>query len=376
MQKVAIFKPGRHTSSNGVAAEFSEADLQATIDGYDPSLHEAPVVIGHPADNGPAWGWVKALQFAEGELVADLDQVDPEFAEMVQAGRFKKRSASFYRPTAPSNPKPGIYYLRHVGFLGAQPPAIKGLREVQFEEDADQVVEFSEDTALGFSILARLMRGLRDTLLVKWGQADTDSALPGFLVEDLEAEARKARETPPAAVVPSFSEGDPAMTELETAQAAAKAAQAEVEALRAKAAEQEAALAQYAEAAAKAQQAERLAGFRAELQELVGQGRVLPAEVPQLAAFMAALDDAEAVAEFADAEGKAQTRLAYFRAQLRARPVAVDFTERAGGAADAVDMKATELAAKARALVDKAAAEGRTINYTEAVDQVLAGKAA
>jgi hypothetical protein len=62
---------------------------------------------------------------------------------MVKAERFKKRSASFYAPDDPSNPKPGVWYLRHVAFLGAQPPAVKGLKDIEFSEAAD-AVNFSE----------------------------------------------------------------------------------------------------------------------------------------------------------------------------------------------------------------------------------------
>ena len=44
---------------------------------------------------------------------------------------------AFTPPDHPSNPVPNAYYLRHVGFLGAQPPAVKGLGEARFA-DVDQ----------------------------------------------------------------------------------------------------------------------------------------------------------------------------------------------------------------------------------------------
>ena len=46
------------------------------------------MVIGHPADNRPAFGWICALSYAEGELHADPDQVNGDFEETVQAGSF------------------------------------------------------------------------------------------------------------------------------------------------------------------------------------------------------------------------------------------------------------------------------------------------
>lgn len=140
-----IFKPGRHTAMSGVELAFSEADLAATAAAYDSALHEAPIVVGHPAADGPAYGWIKSLAFADGGLEAEPEQVDPAFAELVKAGRFKKISASFYPPDSPKNPVPGVYYLRHVGFLGAQAPAVKGLRSPEFAEDDGAVsFEFSE----------------------------------------------------------------------------------------------------------------------------------------------------------------------------------------------------------------------------------------
>ncbi|MBF0192099.1 MAG: peptidase [Magnetococcales bacterium] len=137
---ICIFRPGRHTAMNGTTLEFSERDLAATAAAYDPGRHEAPMVIGHPETDAPAWGWVQGLAFQNGRLLATPGQVDAQFAEMVNSGRFKKISASFYTPTAPGNPTPGVYALRHVGFLGAQPPSVKGLGDAKFASPAEGVV--------------------------------------------------------------------------------------------------------------------------------------------------------------------------------------------------------------------------------------------
>jgi hypothetical protein len=144
MASVEIFRAGRHQSSGGAIVDIGAADLAATAASYDSALHEAPAVVGHPAHDRPAYGWVKRLKVQDGALVAWFDQLDPEFAELVKAGRFKKISASFYRPDAATNPKPGRWYLRHVGFLGAQPPAVKGLKPAQFGDAGELgVVSFA-----------------------------------------------------------------------------------------------------------------------------------------------------------------------------------------------------------------------------------------
>ncbi len=153
LKPIHIFRPGRHTAMSGRTLQFAEAQLQAIAQGYDPARHEAPLVIGHPQHDLPAYGWVQGLNYSEGSddlpegLWALPAQVNPDFADMVAAGAFKKISAAFYSPEAPNNPTPGNFYLRHVGFLGAQPPAVKGLRSPNFGDDDAGVitVEYGED---------------------------------------------------------------------------------------------------------------------------------------------------------------------------------------------------------------------------------------
>lgn len=145
MKSLHIFKPGCFTTMNGQILEFTEADLEETARSYNPNLHEAPLVIGHPQHDSPAYGWTKELAFTSEGLIARPDQVDPAFAEMIADGRFKKRSAAFYPPDSRKNPVPGIYYLRHIGFLGATSPAVKGLRDIEFSDDYGLLtIEFSD----------------------------------------------------------------------------------------------------------------------------------------------------------------------------------------------------------------------------------------
>lgn len=85
---------------------------------YDPSVHEAPLVIGHPRTEDPAWGWVKALSLSGVDLMAEPAQLDPQFAEMVTDGRFKKVSASFYLPDSPSIRSPACSTFAMWAFSG------------------------------------------------------------------------------------------------------------------------------------------------------------------------------------------------------------------------------------------------------------------
>lgn len=132
-QKVEIFKAGSHIDSTGTARNFTVADVQKMASIYNPARHEAPMTLGHPSDDKPAYGWAKSLTATEdGRLLMMMDQVDAKFAEGVQTGRYKKRSASFYPPGHAANPVPGAWYLKHVGWLGAVAPAVRGLADANF----------------------------------------------------------------------------------------------------------------------------------------------------------------------------------------------------------------------------------------------------
>lgn len=209
--QIQALTPGAHTDSNGVRVQFSEADLQGIAEAYDPAVHEAPYVIGHPTMDAPAYGWARRFVVQDGVLLAEGDQVDEALVGMVKRGAFKKVSLSLYGPTARNNPKPGTWYPRHVGFLGAMPPAIKGLKSVQFSEDEDGIHEFSDTYTSG--AIVRMLRSMRDWMLAQFGQDTADRVLPSWELDNAaEAiaveRAQEAQEiTDSEGLTPAFAEG-------------------------------------------------------------------------------------------------------------------------------------------------------------------------
>lgn len=139
-----VFMAGTRADNSGKTVTITPDDVANIAKSYHPNFHEAPIVIGHPSDNAPAFGWVKSLSAKDGKLFAEFGEMDDDFVELVKAGRYKKVSASFYPPKHPSNPKPDGWYLRHIGFLGATPPAVKGLSAINFNDDETGVVCFGE----------------------------------------------------------------------------------------------------------------------------------------------------------------------------------------------------------------------------------------
>ena len=130
--EIEIFRAGTHRGINGQEVTITPEDVQAVVDGFNPDTAPVPVVVGHPRHDAPAYAWAEAI-YLEGEtLKARLKEIDPAFAEILKAGRYKRISAAFFPPDSPANPTPGQYSLRHIGFLGAAAPAVKGLQPVEF----------------------------------------------------------------------------------------------------------------------------------------------------------------------------------------------------------------------------------------------------
>src|SRR5437867_4173973 len=94
-QWVEIFSAGAHVDDAGRSHSITSDFLEAAARNFNPSQHEPPAVIGHPSDNSPAFGWVDAARVIDGKLEVRFKEVDPDFAQLVREGKFKKRSASF-----------------------------------------------------------------------------------------------------------------------------------------------------------------------------------------------------------------------------------------------------------------------------------------
>lgn len=205
-----VFRTGTHTDSAGESRTFTAEQLREIADRYDPDAAPAPLVKGHPATDDPAFGWVDRFMFEEttGTLYAVPRDVDPDFAAEVKARRFARISIALHSPGAPANPFPGMFYPKHIGFLGAATPAVSGLKAANFHDsgevlmfdfnDDSQVRKFSEVMATTFAnVLEKL--GFKPTPAIP--DADPDPSGPdasefaelGKKAEQLEADLEAER---------------------------------------------------------------------------------------------------------------------------------------------------------------------------------------
>lgn len=178
MTWIQIFKAGKHTSSNGVTAVYDNSFQQAVVDNYNANVgtHTAPLTLGHnPKSGDPAQAWFSELRLNGDVLEGKLDDVNPSF----NTAQYKKVSSSFFLPDSPSNPTPGYPNLRHVAALGAETPAVAGLKNISFSEDSTGVVEFAD----GLSTQLGLFRSIREWIVSKFGIEDADQAVPASEVE-------------------------------------------------------------------------------------------------------------------------------------------------------------------------------------------------
>lgn len=330
MKPFEIFRTGTHTTAKGQTLTFAETDVADIAASYDPALHEAPIVVGHPKQDGPAYGWVKSLSVKDGRIVAEPDRLDAAFSEMVRGGRFSKVSAGLYHPNEKSNPTPGKYHLRHVGFLGAEPPAVKGLKPIEFAEASTTIeLEFSESRqSWAFDTVARLFRGLRDHIISTTNIETADRVVSDWDVEQLTQVASDMRaKTEAKDGLPHFSETKPEELNMKTAEQR----QAELDA-------REAALKQREEDAAtrdttfsEKQRATRAAEDEAFVAVVVGAGR-LPIGLKETAtALFSELDDGE-ILTFSEGETTITTSpRAAFRSFLEKLPTPVNTRELATG---------------------------------------------
>jgi hypothetical protein len=117
-----IFSVGQWTDSAGNKGDWTDNDLKEIAQSYNPETYDAPIVVGHPDTDSPAYGWIEALKVDGDKLLAKPKQLVDEFKEWVRRGLYKKISISLFPDMT----------LRHVGFLGGTPPAVKGLKAVGF----------------------------------------------------------------------------------------------------------------------------------------------------------------------------------------------------------------------------------------------------
>ena len=309
---MAVFKTGKQTDSSGNEKDWTEQDLDTMVSNYLPEENEAPIVIGHPDNNAPAWGWIETLKRDGDTLYAKVKDLVPEFAEMLKKKMFKKRSISLY---------PDLK-LRHIGFLGAAPPAVKGLPDFAFTDETkitsfeftEESFDFSDEK---FWTVGRIVRRLREWFIEKYDIETADKIVMSWDVETLmeEKNTRNYNDKKKELDVTKeeFDEKIKAK-ELEIANFSKKANDALAENAKLK------------EQAEKDRTEKQTAEYSQFADKLVSDGKLLPAQKSQVVDLMQVLS---ASTEYEFSEGGKKSPVDVFQAVLEVNSKQIEFDETA-----------------------------------------------
>lgn len=367
-----VFKAGTQTDAKGVTHSFSDADLNSVVANFKPK--SAPLVIGHPKMDDPAWGWASELKAVGGSLFAKAEDVCAEFAQAVESKRYPNRSVRLEKTD-------NGYKLAHIGYLGGKPPAVEGLAwQFNQADDADTLtLEFAAGDIDNISLrtsntLTRLMGNLRSFLTDRFGSEAADKVVPDYESEWLKEEtiiAEHERAKVNSGEGAEFSKGDAinnsnatppthednAMDEKER-----KALQDQIDAANAKNAQLE--------------YAQRVAAANTFINTEVNGGKAPRlTNTEGVAEFMAKLDDGDTTFEFAAADGKSQELkpAAWFEGFLKGLPEQTGLTHefnKDDKDGEVTDDSAEALAAKALEFQQSQSSKGIEISITAALDHI------
>jgi hypothetical protein len=368
---IEVFRAGTHTDCTGKQMTFAASDLDQMV--ANVALGKPPAVLGHPKHDDPAYAWA-TLKREGDSLFAKFEDINPAFAAGVDSGAYRNRSVYVFQD------KDRGWRVRHIGWLGAKPPAIDGLQPVAFAADDDAGgFEFAADDpetqagyelAWGLQSAAQLLRGFREYLIEQSGIEAADRVVPTWQLDSMQASADRARA---ALSQPDTDDASTAFTHPEGG--VMPFTQEDIDKAR-----QEAQAATEAKFAAQGQELAELRATRitekvtTQVNDLVAKGIVTPAEKAGVAAFMTSLETSQVQAfAFAAPDGKAeikQTPAEWFASFMAGRKPIVKLgrDERLDeDPAPALSDDPSVIADKAAAYMAEQAAKGITVSLADAV---------
>ncbi|WP_419787223.1 hypothetical protein [Pseudodesulfovibrio sp.] len=241
---INIFRTGTHTDSSGRKRTWTDADLEKIVSNFGERTEDPPIVFGHPKDSDPAQGWLMAVRKSGEFLQAQFARLSDKAKQGVKNKAYKYVSLSL---------TPALK-IRHLGLLGAVPPAVKELGEVEFQE------------ADGMTVFINFNESVPEDV-----PGDPKPEEPSMTEAEMKAKLEAQEE------------------ELAKEKAAREKAEGDLKAKDEEARQKEA--------------AQRSADHAAKVDKLIEDGKLLPADKTKVLAFCEALDGGEEMS-FSEGEGK------------------------------------------------------------------------
>ncbi len=204
--KKQIFAGGFHTDSAGYKRDGDKI-IDRILETFSEEGDTVPAVYGHPKTDDPAHAWVKKIweKTVDGtrQLWAEFRDMSDSFVKNVKEKRFPNCSIAI-RPDMS---------IRHIGFLGGQGEAVKGMAQAEF---AKNDINFS---IINFSEPDPVPDPKKQTDNKKEGNKDM-----GFTEEQMDAAVKKAAKEATDLALEEGKKAGITAAKLEFAEQSAKAA--------------------------------------------------------------------------------------------------------------------------------------------------------
>lgn len=125
--EIEVFRAGT-PAARGITAE-----QLAEVATYECGDKPVPLCFGHPTSDTPAAGGIGGFRAEGNRLFAKVATLTEKAIEGIKSGEWLDRSMAFFHPDHEANPRPGKWSPRHVGLLGGAAPGIPGMASLRTE---------------------------------------------------------------------------------------------------------------------------------------------------------------------------------------------------------------------------------------------------
>lgn len=147
--EIEVFRAGT-PAARGITAE-----QLAEVATYECGDKPVPLCFGHPTSDTPAAGGIGGFRAEGNRLFAKVATLTEKAIEGIKSGEWLDRSMAFFHPDHEANPRPGKWSPRHVGLLGGAAPGIPGMAPLRaalaFDADGGLVADGAPADAIVYA---------------------------------------------------------------------------------------------------------------------------------------------------------------------------------------------------------------------------------
>lgn len=134
---IELFYAGTHTDFRRKVVTINAPELESSVRWFNANNQRLPLVVGHPNSEDDHFGVGTKLGLVDGRVViTEVEGLDRTFRKIVNSGELPRVSAKIRLQGHPANKSQGIEF-QHAGFFGKSRVALEKLKEASFSEYND-----------------------------------------------------------------------------------------------------------------------------------------------------------------------------------------------------------------------------------------------